>query len=999
MSSSSMDPPDAPSAALRRLSLREDRDATVMSDPPDSDGQMRQLRDLATQHLEKATTEVQTRINIRRLLINLSTDAELLALAEKGLRTSIRGWVDGCLGLDERVHLPSWLTGPLKSDGLQHLLDDPGALTRIIGSEPTLTSDTLTEEATVALLHRTLIAGASHASPPRPRPGVGLVRLDFEDEFYGEADDDLCYHIDTVLSLYDERLHYGRIVPVIQSSGSGKSRTVDQVLKRRRLGMLLCFRITKGDTDAIPARDEAAADLLVSGGKLPYPVRDIDVADRLVVLAWFEAFAHHMAEEIKAYCSDLDSTSVRSETVVRDFYDHLNNTELPTSPISAGSQASSDNAPRRQGLLATVAERYHENLVKLRPGNTEGANAFQGGPCVQAFRSLQAAVIQAYSIGEGRPNGVFILALDEAGTLGDLLSHIRRLWHAMGESQHANADRLVLLLLDTNSSIHALVGEGATLRSTRLHNKELSLLPMFNKLPFDVALSALDPQAHDPHGKTWSALLEQLALMGRPLLNNRHFWHHMDRDHGFTGLKPFVGRVSLFKVKGKLLSERKHVWLPDLQSDKELPAEQSATYIDKYMAALCQRLPLLFIGAQGSVDLSEFLQRQISSHLRTIAGLDLDTSFIITGTPSEPILSIAASDLFRQQVQQSGGVVKVWRDALWAMRHSRISYGLSTGADGEEVARILLAMATDFAAVERIRRTSLANPGSDSFTLQSLWEEKGTLDPLPVWDWLAELFGDPRAIPDVSGAQGGYRGSLASGERAASGFESFARSARISFTHFVKMPHTFDKVSKKQLAEWFVEHVAICGADTQPSWDLLIPIYVDEGWKGDATVFDVSKMSYIVVQVRNRRNAVGQGQTFIVPPAVYHRGPNSDDSGKTEDGHHLVSDLEYISLFIQLKAKPPEDAAPVRYTLKGRAPVRAHDVQAISLDGGFATILSKLGDQGAADLRALLGVFKDTNVFESALDWQARRRSLCDAQLSLYARSRQRSGDEHYPIL
>ncbi|SPO37035.1 uncharacterized protein PSFLO_02507 [Pseudozyma flocculosa] len=947
--------------SLGSLTLRDEWDGTsdgpLLATPSDSDQQTQELRDFAAQHLRPATEDLQDELG--NLLSMSRLKLEYRQLAEKVVRTSFDSWrlVD---------FIKSELNPDFDKDPLRH---------------------------TVQLLYRAIVVGPSYASPPRPPQGTGPAKHDFEGAFYGEGDKHLCHHIATVLRIYNESKHYGRIVPIVQSSGSGKSRTVDQVLRRHHFGMLLCFR-ERGNRDAFPARDDAAADLLVRDqAESNKPTTRF--LNRVSALAWFEAFAHYMAEEIAAFCSNVSPAAADDASNVEDFYDHLN-VGPPTSPTGTGGRALSDGAPRRRGLLEAISCRFRDNLDDLVEGGNKRSDTFERSACTQAFRSLQAAVLDAYSIGKPRPDGVFILALDEASSLGPMLGHIRRLWHAMGESTQANANRLVLLLLDTNSSIHYLVGGGAKLQSSRLQRKKYSLLPMLNKLPFDVALGALDPNAHDPQGKTWSALLEQLSLMGRPLLNNQHLRYNSDFDAGERGIGPYVGRVALWKVKGKLLSEGDEVWLPDLNSESAtfLPSDID---VDKHMAALCQRLPLTFVGAQGSVDLNKFLQRQISSHLRTIAGLDPDTSFIITGTPSEPILSIAATDLFRQQIPESGDVVKVWRDALWAMRIGRTFYGLTAGADGEEVARTLFVVATDFAAVKKVQGPDCTDP--DALEATELWRDGATLDPLPAWDWLVELFGGKLAQLQIDGMQRGAGGPVTRGKQPEPSFKAFAQSARISFTHFVKMPHTFDKVSKKQLAEWFVEHVAICGADNQPSWDLLIPIYVDEDWDGLNTVIDVSKMSYIVVQVKNRRSAVSQGQTSIVPPAVVHRGPSvaADSGANVNAGGHLVDDFEYISLFVQLKAAPRGHGAALSYSANVNVATWAHNLQVIGLDNGFAPILSKLGDQASADLRALLGIFTDE--FEDALDWRARCKSLCDAQLSLYARSRQRPTGERFPFL
>ena len=51
----------------------------------------------------------------------------------------------------------------------------------------------------------------------------------FHQEFQGKADDDIRAGLDVYRQIYDDEAHFGRSISLLQSSGTGKSRLVEQL--------------------------------------------------------------------------------------------------------------------------------------------------------------------------------------------------------------------------------------------------------------------------------------------------------------------------------------------------------------------------------------------------------------------------------------------------------------------------------------------------------------------------------------------------------------------------------------------------------------------------------------------------------------------------------------------------------------------------------------------------------------------------------------------------
>lgn len=153
---------------------------------------------------------------------------------------------------------------------------------------------------------------------------------------------------------------------------------------------------------------------------------------------------------------------------------------------------------------------------------------------------------------------------------------------------------------------------------------------------------------------------------------------------------------------------------------------------------------------------------------------------------------------------------------------SRANYGFCPGPNGEEVVRLYLACAADFAWTW--------NPGSE-----------GRWPPLPVRlsSWLKEMFFGQEEGP-------------ASAEK--SDLLETAEQYWINFTHFTESGSGFasgNRMDRSVVAQAYTRRAAIIGAPKQEGWSILIPIYKNETCPTGAQTIDVSDISYIPVQIRN----------------------------------------------------------------------------------------------------------------------------------------------------
>lgn len=476
---------------------------------------------------------------------------------------------------------------------------------------------------------------------------------------------------------------YAPVVALLQSSGSGKTRTAMQ-LSTKQIGLYLCVRHPPppGCLVSAPPQDTWAYDCLVP--RLPAEEKQIDAT--INVGSWLWAFATEYKTWLETQRNELSAEHQSGESgeidwpmltrnaaatllddIVPGFRIGESASSTRSSPAGrhsplAGAPASPNNT--RLSVRATLLKgikvcadkkrlEYHE-LARSHENKPDSAAA-SGDPysyilsqLTEAFKALQDLI----------PDGHYcFLAIDEAASMGSLrLTELRRCL------SHQVFPKFRVLLLDTSNKITELTGmnidhrdSGESVGNTnvpqsyRISTGSLELAPPFTRFPLNVNLWGNEEKASRYRSivtggvkASFEDVHSFLPLMGRPLLNDR-YWRE----------EPGLG--SLYN---KLVASTKaHTAL----TAPVLTDLKNTDVMSRAIAAACQRLPLDLIGVRGEFSFrnivcdraltlvlvtgaqapSSFLLKQVSLHMRTVLHVAMSGAEISSHTPSEPLLRYA----------------------------------------------------------------------------------------------------------------------------------------------------------------------------------------------------------------------------------------------------------------------------------------------------------------------------------------------------------------------
>lgn len=400
---------------------------------------------------------------------------------------------------------------------------------------------------------------------------------------------------------------YARVLAILQSSGSGKSRTA-LGLTEHRLGMLVCVRRTaskKASWQSLPPTDDSVFKAIVP--EIATSARDTGdyrlIAGTVILARWLEAFAEQFTKFTAFNKAAYKGTSNQVETSTFVAYQaaQLLNDIVPgfrtgNSPKNSGFLKAGVKTPRAQLLddidrcFEKSEQDWKDHVRRGGPVENEEGNKDNGRPsgegdllvCTQICATrLQPLFIKLTDLLDGDDQYMF-LAIDEASSLGERLPLLRRLLSYM------KVPRFWVLLMDTDLKVSGISEATAADRSARLRDESLRLPSPFVRLPQDLYL--LKPSGAD-HVLAYNALLykgqktftfEELALllpkMGKPLWSGGSFQSQ-------EGVQ--VGGVALSLVFAKLLgSDRYLEWF-----NTGIVSKRGLTN-DLPLTMACWRLPL-----------------------------------------------------------------------------------------------------------------------------------------------------------------------------------------------------------------------------------------------------------------------------------------------------------------------------------------------------------------------------------------------------------------------
>ncbi|KAJ1024198.1 hypothetical protein NDA16_003037 [Ustilago loliicola] len=566
---------------------------------------------------------------------------------------------------------------------------------------------------------------------------------------------------------------YLKCTPIVQSSGTGKTR---MVLQLGRISPLLFLCVRTRDATArngYPLGDEPIMTFVLEDCAASSLTSDEKAA--VLLAAWFTTLA--------AKLRLLPNSNAKS-----DFLVQLNNYGDET------------HFHKRHAFLKAVADMARGMLSKSStPGGYKAIFDRHLNQPVYALSEQLQDVRNAYTGDDLGVNSfpVFV-AIDECVTLpSSLLDSIRRAWNHIGKLETADGpdskSRTVcfwLLLMSTSSGASALVRPQQEQSSDR--DKIAVALPTFVGVGFDV-LRTEQPMLESA---IKVATEDHIQVYGRPL------WKSLDQGNFWD--------TARYKLLGTASFRR---GLPDTCFN-----------------VLASRLALRYVpirGASGSLfgEQLSFAHRAVDRHMRILVKVDTDSSLHIR-SPSEPVLAVAASLIMMPTPlqenpdvpvvgQQAGNRYASILETLQKICLASADINILKGTRGELMARLLLMTAWD--------ATKISTPGFRA-TEQEEWKVAELLKPVTlnaILDGLVELEESSaetvrRRIDDVCST---VQRQLGGGAQV---------QAWTHYTHFDILETRVEEISTEYLWYCWKRGVGIQMSHPQHGIDGIIPVFVGD---------------------------------------------------------------------------------------------------------------------------------------------------------------------------
>ncbi|PCH39715.1 hypothetical protein WOLCODRAFT_97721 [Wolfiporia cocos MD-104 SS10] len=446
---------------------------------------------------------------------------------------------------------------------------------------------------------------------------------------------------------------YANTLPIIQSSGTGKSRTVDEMAK---LIFTIPFCIRQPNDK--------------SG--LPYPPADTEVVSFLLkndaayyedVLLRYLIFFEHLFSRVEEVMKELTKDQYTDECdLARVWWDYLttNRASLYESVIKRITyipHATADEIKRQARDTVATGTSLIDYLKTLTPRQTLDGN-------------------------DGQTSLDLVVYFDEAQTLAKSMLQTQEESAAQDDTQNRPRSRYDALLsalnrirhltlfavtLSTNSSLHELAASLAMHASMRLHQVEYnSLQAPYTELPFDCLLNGKHLIEAGQCTLKDTCQVSFISRFGRPLWATLY-------ENGDDGVRESLIALAMAKLTGT-----------NNFSDQ---ISTTSTDLDRArLAILSVRLLLDFnitqeMARTTTVDM-------VTSNMRIAYSAPKHREYLWSGYPSEPILAEAA---FRAMARLEKPAISIIASA--------VNCGLvERGNRGELIMRLLLTEAFDTAA-------------------------------------------------------------------------------------------------------------------------------------------------------------------------------------------------------------------------------------------------------------------------------------------------------------
>ncbi|KDQ51683.1 hypothetical protein JAAARDRAFT_210966 [Jaapia argillacea MUCL 33604] len=458
-------------------------------------------------------------------------------------------------------------------------------------------------------------------------------------EFVGDAATELWKHI---VKFSNSPKPYARFCAIVQSSGMGKSRLVDELSKTT---LVIPINLRERGTAGFPPADDQVRDYLSEIA----PAQDLYFRHCAFLAALFSQTAETVAED--AFQRALEGHDMRR--VASAF----------RARMSDGMTFRS-HGPFREAFYQRVIADAKKIYLNIEAGTNE---LYDLGRAFERLRTiLQNRPELGSSILEARPpkarsdSGapLVVLAYDEAHSLFNLKDNspsrsIVELRHAL---RSLAQKPLFSLFLSTSSEITRSTKPRDHDASLRIVIGDFMSVPTFTLTGFDQLARVIDNST--PRCLRDISTFDWISHLGRPMFGSRY-------DSGNGEIKDDISHFA----KSKLL-------LSDGIPTKFSPSQQ--------LACLSQRIPIEF---QSTTHVSQEQEKeQVEGHLRVCLGIGTAWEPTITTNPSEPLLSEAAYLAMGFQEFDAPNALK-----------GLLDFSINKGDRGETLTLLLITLARDAA--------------------------------------------------------------------------------------------------------------------------------------------------------------------------------------------------------------------------------------------------------------------------------------------------------------
>ncbi|KAA8903422.1 hypothetical protein FN846DRAFT_985347 [Sphaerosporella brunnea] len=591
---------------------------------------------------------------------------------------------------------------------------------------------------------------------------------------------------------FGDHRHYAKFFPIIQSSGAGKSRMIDEYSKSS-VGIVFTLRL-RSQTGYPPGDVEITRFLR----QAIYSIQD-GRTEHAIVVSLLAAAVTNVAKYLNEY-REKHKTST-------GFAGYLHGKMQPANESIPDVDAESIAATRcefRKKFCAEIITDASDMVEILMKDLSWKAIFAKTSPKYDAMKHHNQ--VKQWLL---EPLQKLVDSLKTGG--GDSSKHSVPLFFAFDEISNLISEdnrcvflalrRVVRLMaglpvwvfaLSTQSPMESFTPAMKQDRSARILKVTLETVPPFYSFMLDVEDTRRFTSSGGPPRMSLSEVgtIDHMCTYGRPL------WLAMKGTHTD--------------------SVREQVVMKLLCCEPYNPGDRSHV-----LAFLSNRISLdPCLDSQEAVNLA---LQAVQSHLRWIVGFDPAFGYIRTLSPSEPLVSEAVADRLMGETENSS---TLWAQTIQTLYSQLLTTGLvDLGLSGELVSRLLCILARDIVV--------------KSFNEQDY--KPKYCQPFGVIAFIEALFTQSAEILDQP--------AVLSRKDPECTIRRVFSSANMNFTHFVCTDQQLTSNKVQELIQALMyRQAALQLARTQHTWDILIPVYM--GPPDD--VFDPALTTVFLIQVKNR---------------------------------------------------------------------------------------------------------------------------------------------------